>query len=458
MKNQLKLAAVMVLLSLASCQQPGPGDLPPSEPGYHAPLLVTNNSGHDLTFYLGDFNSEDEASSTIVYSSPLADGGQLEITDPPYGTEVNVWMSYELTPGYPHYVYCTAGGILGKYVLSSDHTYTLSFPTSYSYTFVDDLGKNVMGDWDITVTNSRSFGTTENPHQYLLAPRVNVINSPEWNVETSYLTNDFAQWVNGLMRLTYTGTSTRRFVEIFVRYRNKDGKPAYFDASFFYQENLLGLSSITTNTNSFVCPPAMSSGYYHSIDNLADFSVSFSDLDEMDIILEGDVAVYEAPIGTMTTAGPMDTASSSSCIYQPVVNSGTGSIQSFFSLCFFKDSANRETQWEYASLYQESGGVWAYNSVLAQGAAGRLEIFKPNPSTFTETYTVSSLFLEWTPYTAPEGSPSVMKLISAPAPQLSAAMAPEDRNASLRDWMDARNLEVSRALSPERLFMQTAVR
>ncbi len=459
MKNRLTFAAVAVISALASCQGPDPSPPPPSEPGYHAPLLIINNSGYDFTFYLGDFNPGNEAESIVVESSPIADGGQLEITEPPYRTALNVWISYEPNPGFVYYVYCTAGGILGKFVLSSDRTYTLDFPTCYSYTFVDDLGKNLLGDWDITVTDSRPFGTSENPHQYLLAPRVNVINSPEWDVEASYLTNDFAQWVRGLTSLTYTGASTRNFVRIFVRYRNKDGKPAYFDASFFRQANLLGLSSINANTNTFVSP-AMNSGYYHSIENLADYSVSFSDLDEMDVILEGDVDDYEAPIGAMSLNGPMDTTSSSSFIYQPVLNSGAGSIQSSFTMCYFKDSGARETQWEYCGLYQESGGSWTYNSVLVEAAAGRLEIFKPHASNFTETYSVSNLFLEWEPYTAPEPNPSIVNASGlkslAPAPQFSKSMAPEERNMRLRDWMDARDLEVSRAVSPDKLFSQAA--
>lgn len=458
MKKLLISLLMTALVALFSCTGAGippglledEGEIIPWN-GATTSLVVVNDTGNDITFYLGDFNETDEESSDYYCKVALATGQQTVIPDAPCGPELNLWYGREYFPSYIYYSYCTVGGILGKFVLDAAHAYTMEYPTAYSYKLEDETGAAARGDWDVIVTNSRSFGDTESPNQYVRGLRVNVLNSAEWDNISAWLTNHGGTFIDGVTKFHYTGSVTRDFIHIYYRYSDNSGNPLFFDTGFIFQTHTMGCMP-EFNNNSFVTAD-WDIGYENIIENLADHGITMTDIDHIDVIIEGGATTYEDPIGQLSLTGNM--TEEGGYFYQTVVNGGACAVQEWFSTIIFRDSAGREVNWDWPGFLQFNGTEWVYNDLFAQGAEGRMRVYKPDLSAFSDSYSISEICISWDPCSAPGGSPATSRS-AVTAPRVTAGMTPNERDRALRDYVKAREQEMFRRLDPEKLFCESA--
>lgn len=454
MKKILIVTAITALLGLMSCTGPGggagliddEGTLLPWE-GATTSLTVINNTGYDITFYVGDLIEDDEAASDYYSKIALLDGEQETIPNVPCGLELNFWYAHVYSEYYTSYSYCTVGGILGKFVFDSAHSYSFTYPTSYSYSIKDETDTALLGDWDIIISNSRSFFETNQPTQYLLGPQINILNSTEWDCMSAWFTSYSVSSMYGLTKFHYTGTATRDFIRIYYRYKDDEGTRLFFNTGFIFQTHTMGCLP-EFNNNSFVTS-TWDIGYENIIEILSDYDVVLADIDQIDVIIEGDTTTYKDPLGLLSFNG--STTEDSNYFYQPIINNGVGTVREIFSMAILTDSSGRQVHWEWPSVYQFNGSEWEYNNIVPQDATGRLQIYRDDLSSYGETYSLYEICLSWNPYTAAGDSESLsnsyLQLLTEDP-----TLQQVDRDRALYNCIDERERELFQSLFPEKIY------
>jgi hypothetical protein len=233
----------------------------------------------------------------------------------------------------------------------------------------------------------------------LKQPNINLINSPDYFVESSYIAKSrtTSSYIYGLIKINYSGFSDRNYVKMDADFKDSEGNIIYSDYTFLDQPNVAWGGHF--NSNSFVTP-TFNIGYFKIIENLGTYNAELSDIASIDIVITSISFTYAPAEGQMSKQGEPYRVETDSW-YQDIIIDGNINIEISFGTFLFIDHLEREYKWTFCDTYKWNNTNQEYliaprGTILEIGEYGYSQALSNTPDYLGSNYlNLSAICLDW---------------------------------------------------------------